>query len=134
MTLDCMNCGCGPHRNKLCHACKKCSQYVRMDLQMAYALTNINNLLVNEIQTTQYLLATIVDYLGEVHPDVKARIEAKRAEMYEQAKKEMEAKNGNPPAAESPSGIPDGSSANRGAGEVAVVSEFRPRVVEPTEA
>lgn len=109
--LDCLNCGCGPHKSKACWSCKTCTKYMRVDFHTAYAVTSINNVLIGELGSIRELLGNIQDLLCEVNPDARDRVEVKRAELRAALQKaeEEKANVNNPPAAPAPSGEAAGS-------------------------
>ena len=99
--LICAACGHGPHRDKPCHEVNcDCTEFVRADIHIAAALTNLNNAFVTEIPILKQLLITQIELFSAAFPEAEAKVIAQRQAA-------AEARNAQQMAASGPRAVED---------------------------
>jgi hypothetical protein len=100
--MICINCGCqGSHVGRPCHQCRQCTTFMRPDVFVAMNTAMIREEIGALRQFVQSMGITLLEFMGELHPEVRKVLEDRRQAEREEAIKraaEKAAESGEPPA------------------------------------
>lgn len=91
MENQCMLCEHSPHRKAPCTVCG-CTQWVNSVVQIARGVTQVNNILVQEIPKLLGVAVDILELLMEAYPDAVAKIDSRREMARKKIQEEQDEK------------------------------------------